>query len=75
MKTVSVPKTLIEMSKLPSVSQKMILLDTIGSHPITPYICDGVVQIMDYHMKRNDSIEETNNTINHFLVETAKRFG
>jgi predicted DNA-binding protein (UPF0278 family) len=75
MKTVSVPKTLIEMSKLPSLQQKMLLLDTIGTHPIAPYICDGVFQIMDHHMKRNHINEEIHITINHFLVVVAKRFG
>ena len=74
MTQVNVPATLIKMSKLPSVAQKMLLLDTIASHPIANYVCDGVAKIMDYHMTKKDSNLEMHNTINLFLVKLADRF-
>jgi hypothetical protein len=74
MKQVNVPQTLIKMSKLPSIAEKMMLLDTIGNHPVAPYVCNGVAELMNYHMKRNDSQRDMLNTINIFLVELSKKF-
>jgi len=50
------------------------LLDTIGNHPVAPYVCNGVAELMNYHMKRNDSQRDMLNTINIFLVELSKKF-
>ncbi len=74
MKQVSVPQTLIKMSKLPSIAEKMMLLDTIANHPVAPYVCNSVAEIMNYYMKNNDSQREMLNTVNLFLVELSKKF-
>jgi hypothetical protein len=74
MTQVNVPATLIKMSKLPSFAEKMLLLNTIASHPIANHVCDGVATIMDYHMKKNSSNLEMHDTINLFLVKLAEKF-
>jgi hypothetical protein len=74
MTQVNVPETLIKMSKLPSIAQKMLLLDTIASHPIANHVCEGVSTLMDYHMRKKDSQLEMHNSINLFLVKLADKF-
>lgn len=74
-KTVNVTTILIEASKLPSIAQKLLLLEKISTHPITNYLVDGIGEIMNYYMSNGkNNQKEMLDTVNLYLVTAANKF-
>ena len=72
---VNVPTILIEASKLPSIAQKLLLLEKISTHPVTNHLVNGIAEIMNYYMSNGkNNQKEMLDTVNLYLVTAANKF-
>jgi len=75
MTTVHVPTILKQVKNYKSIGSKLIFLDQIKNHPITPFIADAIAYYIDAARIGKITDKQMIKMIDGVCLEFAKRFG
>ena len=74
MTKVNVPQVIKEAITIPSIAMKLIHLEKIKNHPVSPVVIDCMAKVIDLGMKKNISDFEMEYCVNHTLQLFLDKF-
>ena len=74
MTKVNVPQVIKEAITIPSIAMKLIHLEKIKNHPVSPVVIDCMAKVIDLGMKKNISDFEMEYCVNYTLQLFLDKF-
>ena len=71
---VNVKEVIKEAITMPSIAMKLIHLEKIKNHPVSPVVIDCLAKVIDMGMKKNISDFEMEYCVNHTLQLFVEKF-